>query len=177
MDAPVDTLGLTLIEKTVLCSLVSHLNAKRNGTEVWPSIDRLMRLTGASRSAVKRALRRFEDFEFIKTRTDTGRTNVYSINVDAIRRQSNPVHGGPGQGDTRSTQNPPLVHGGPRTAKEQPNRTANGFSSFGCSANLKVSDGDQQRKMAFLGMVDQAVEQMRPDGHEWPTVKKTGGAA
>lgn len=185
LDAPVDVLGLTLIEKAVLCSLVSHLNAKRNGTEVWPSIDRLMRLTGASRSAVKRAMRRFDELGLVKTRSDTGRTNVYSINVDAIRHRVDPVHGGLGRETdpvhgglgTRSTENQGGVHRGPRTAKEQPIGTANGFSSFGCSTNLKVSDGDQQRKIAFVSLVDQAVDGMRLDRPEQPNFKKTGDDA
>jgi len=44
LDAPADWLGVTLTEKAVLVALASHLNARRNGTEVWPSLARLSAL-------------------------------------------------------------------------------------------------------------------------------------
>lgn len=181
IDAPADWLGLNLTEKAILVCLVSHLNSKRNGTEVWPSIDRLALLSGGSRSSIKRALRKFEDLGFIKTRTDSGRSNVYSVHVEVIHSYANPVHCGPG-----ISTNP--VHGEPGTRfmvnqggftvnPEQPKNSQQGttedLSPFGCSTNLKLRDGNHQRKLAVHGMIAGAVKSVSKPDQEQPTIDKS----
>ena len=180
IDTPAERLGLSVTEKAVLVSLTSHLNAKRNGSEVWPSVARLAALTGASISVARRCMRKLETLGFVKTRTDTGSSNVYSIIVDAIQSATDPGQidrgngADPGQIDrptpVRSTGDPGQIDR--RTTKEQPIRTDESFSPIGCSANLKLKDGDHQRKMALAGVVSKAAKRMRVDHDEQPTIEK-----
>lgn len=166
--------------KYVLLELVSHVNARRNGTEVWPSIARLASLAGRGESTVRRALQVLEALELIKTRTDNGKSNAYTINVEVIRSLCDPRHGDRGQaadpchgeGGTPVMVTGDPCHGDTRTAKEQPIRTAEGFSPFGCSKSSRLVDGDHQRKMALAGVVAGAAGRMRVNHAEQPKEEK-----
>lgn len=188
IDAPASVLGVSAPEKSVLVALVSHLNSARNGVLVWPSQQRLAEMTGLGASTVRRVLVRLEALGLIKRQESGSRHNVYAVQREVIHdlcdtarsERYNPSQNGD---SARSERSIPLgasantARSERLTTKEQPNRTAYEFDPFGCSANLKVSAGDQQRKMALVGLVDQAIDGMRPDTHEWPKVEKTGGDA
>lgn len=182
VDTPAEWFGLSCQEKAVLVSLVSHLNSKRNGTEVWPSLDRLARLAGLGERTVRRAMRQLEQLGIIKTRTDTGRSNVYSIHVEVIHRLAYPGQSGrgsdtdPGHSDrgTPARVAGPPGQSGRLTTKEQPTGTAERVSSFGCSGNPKVIDGPHQRKLAVHGLVASAVKPVSKHDQEQPTIEKPG---
>ena len=182
LNTPADWLGLNANEKTTLVYLVSHLNAKRNGSEVWPAKDRLSRLSGLSTSSIQRSIRALEALGYIKTRTDSGKSNVYSINTDAIRAAAggvDPGHceQGPPADPSQCEQGTPVSvtgdpgHCDPRTAKEQPKGTTEAVSPFSCSTNLKVGDA-HQRQLAVHGLISDAVKSVGHTEHEQPATEK-----
>lgn len=179
-DAGAEALGLTGTQFALLRALVDRYNAVKNGTEVWPSIAYLVRITGFNEKTVRRAKQALQKNEFIKVYSDFGKSDVCSINVDLIRDLADPSQKRQGSSADPSqnregypSQNrggtPPNI--GTRIAKgtAKPN---NPVPTVGCSANLKVGDGPHQRKMALAGVVAGVSEQMRTVPHETPTEEK-----
>lgn len=182
IDAPAAALGLTGPEKSVLVALISHLNQSRNGYLVWPSQQRLAAITGFGESTIRRVIRKLEQLELIKRQDSGARHNLYSVSREVIHSlcntgQSERYYPSQNCVTGHSERSIPVRASGNTgqserlTTKEQPNRTADSFSPFGCSANPIVSDGDHQRKLAVHGVVAEAVERMRPTRPEQPTVK------
>lgn len=91
LDAPAEWLGVNLTDKAVLQALVGHLNHKRNGTEVWPSNERLASLTGGSHDTVSRAKTRLHEKGLIKIQRDRGKADLCTINTDMIRTLADPA--------------------------------------------------------------------------------------
>lgn len=180
---PAKVLGLTGPEKAVLMGFVDCHNGRRNGAEVWPSVATIATRTGFNEKTVRAAKRRLHELGWLRIYTDSGKTDLCAINVEALRVAGDPYQKRQGSesgplpnpaGDPSQIRQGTPPRSGRRMTKEPPSELQTSLT-FGHSTNLKVSAGDQQRKMAFLGMVDEAVERMRPDSQEWPTVKKTGG--
>lgn len=179
LDAGAAQLGLTCPEKSTLIALASHLNAKRNGTEVWPANARLADLTGLSESSVRRALQKLHALQLIKIRSDNGKSNTYTIDAGVIHSLADPCHSDtpkPADPCHTDTTTPVSLTGDPchsdtRTAKEQPIRTA-GLSNLGCSRILGVAENPEQRRMPLAGVVARAADAMRPDYQEQPTENK-----
>ena len=181
IDAPCNVLGVTAAEKSILTALASHYNAKRSGTEVWPSESRLAELSGLNTRTVRRGLHELQDLEFIKIRPRSGTSNVYSINVEIIRSIADPGHGvrgnvevihNPGHG----VRTPPDMvskdpgHGVRQTA----NRTAKGKSqvrTVSCSSTSKVTGDPKQRELAVLQNINAVAESKRIDYGEQPKIK------
>ncbi len=182
LDAPADSLGLSAQDKSVLIALASHYNAKRSGTEVWPSLARLSGLTGLSERTVRRSLRNIESLELIKCRSKAGTSNLYTINAEIIRGLAHPGHSdrgnakvmhNPGHSDrgTPVTLAAPPGHCGPLTA----NRRAKGKSplpTVGCSSTSKVLEDPRQRKLPVHGVVAGAADRMRVDDAKQPKIEK-----
>lgn len=183
-DIPASTLGLNLTDKAVLRCLVDHLNSKRNGTEVWPSNARIAELTGAHPETVGKSKLRLHENGFIKIRRDSGKSDMCTINVAMIRALADPpanTGGSAAHPPGNPGGYPPVNTGGtppeipPRREKEPLNRTRPpDLFPFSGSATLKVGDGDQQRKLALLGIVTEASDRMRIDREEPPTKEKDG---
>lgn len=191
LDAPASFLGLKATDKTVLTTLVSYLNPRRNGTEVWPSNETLGAQIGCKRDAIRRSKMRLQSLDLIKIRADQGKSDLISINVDLIRRLADPAkrasesyphptQNATGQepdptqnatGTLRNLQRDPTQFA-TRTAYEQPKGTSHP-SNFGCSTNPKVGDGDQQRKMPLPAVIATAADSMRSPAKEQPTEEKS----
>jgi len=170
-----------LILKSVLIALVGHLNPRRNGTEVWPSVARLVELTGLGDSTIRRAIRQLEALHLIKIRSDSGRTSLYTINDPVIRGLANPCPGdrgaeaNPVPGD-RGTPFPGTGHpvpGDRRNSKRTAKGNNKGISSISCSSPERLVDGPHQRKLAVLGLVAEAADRMRSPDREQQTGKKS----
>lgn len=187
-DAPADWLGINFTDKTVLQALASHLNSRRNGTEVWPSNDRLAALTGGSTDTIARSKRRLHKAGLVKLRRDRGKSDMVTVDVDEIRRRCHPPQ--IAEGTAPDTSDPPQnAEGTPRKMRRDPpqiaDRTAKepakgnskpDIPSLGCSADLKVGDGDHQRKMQLMGVVAEGARQALADAREQPTEEKDDGA-
>lgn len=187
-DASAGALGLNMTDKAVLRALVDRMNSKRNGTEVWPSIDYLADRTGGSLQTIRRSLHRLAGADgghpFIKVRTDSGKSNVYTINAELIRALSDPCQIGRGEKvdpyqNGRGT--PAKVEGDPcqigtRTAKELAQGNSKEVFPIGCSTSPKVGDGPEQRKLAVHGIVAGASKRMQSPAQEQPTDEKAGRA-
>jgi len=180
LDASTDTLQLNGHQKAVLVSLASHLNPKRNGTEVWPSLARLVALTGFGESTVRRALQKLHAGGLIKIRSDTGKSNTYTVNAEVIQQLTDPCHTGRGQTADpcqADTPTPVTLTGDPcqadtLTTKEQP--IVNTVPSpIGCSGVSDIKDGDHQRKLAVHGLVQSVAEKFTAVQQEQPTEEKT----
>lgn len=179
LDSPAEALSLTGQEKSVLVSLAGHLNHKRNGTEVWPSLSRLASLTGFSESTVRRALHKLHALELIKIRSDNGKSNTYTVNSEVIHRLADPFHSDRGQAADpcqADTPTPVTVTGDPcqadtRTAKATANLNS-GRSSVGCSRNSAAAQNPAQRKLAVHGIVAGVADAMRADNQEQPREEK-----
>lgn len=179
LDAPAEALQLTGQEKAVLLALASHLNAKRNGTEVWPSLARLASLSGFSESTTRRALHKLDRDGLVKIRSDYGKSNTYTVNSEVIHSLADPFHTDRGQaGDPchSDTPTPSTLTGDPchtdtLTAKGTANLNS-GLSPVGCSRNLTVKENPAQRKLAVHGMVAKAADAMTVQTDEQPTKEK-----
>lgn len=179
MDTPASRLGLNFTDKAVLQALVGHLNQKRNGTEVWPGNERLAELTGGSIDTIRRAKKRLHDSGLIRIRRDSGKSDVCSIDVDAIRALCDPLQNAKGQ-----TADPSQIAGGtpsklPGDPSQIATRIAKGTTNLNSqvptvshSAMLKVGDGPEQRKMPLAGIIAGAAERMRVSPQEQPTGEK-----
>ena len=68
--------------KLLLLALADHCNGTTNGCECWPSLDRLMDLTGLSRSSVCKYTNELERLGHIRRNRSSGRTStVYNLMV------------------------------------------------------------------------------------------------
>ena len=180
LDTPAEMLELNLTDKTVLQSLVSHLNQKRNGAEVWPSNERLALLTGGSVNTVRRAKHRLHQAQLIKIQHHSGKSDLCTINEDLIRALADPSQIARGQTADPSQNGrgtPPKMVGHPsqigrRTAKGT-TKGNNQDSTFGCSSTSKVLEDPRQRKLAVHGIVAGVAERMRADNAEQPKIEKS----
>lgn len=180
LNTPAEALGINFTDKAVLQSLVSHVNANRNGTEVWPSNDRLASLTGASIDTIRRAKHRLHESGLIKIRPDSGKSDLCTINSELIHSLADPSQNARGKAADPSQNaggTPSRMPGHPsqiatRTAK----RTAKGNnqdSTFGCSSTSKVLENPKQRKLAVHGIVAGVADRMRADKAEQPKIEKS----
>lgn len=183
-DLPAKKTGLNMADKAVLRCLVDHLNAKRNGTEVWPSNARIAELTGAHPDTVKKSKVTLHSLGLIKIRRDSGKSDLCTINEQAIRAlldppgfsggaESDPPEKAGGYPPEKTGGTPPKNH--PRTAKEQLSSNSC-ISPVSCSTDLKVQDGPHQRKLAVHGIVAGAAKDLRSPTQEQLTEKKAGEA-
>ena len=179
LDTPAEQLGLNLTDKAVLQSLAGHLNTKRNGTEVWPSNERLAALTGGSVKTVRRAKHRLHQAQLIKIRRDSGKSDMCTINAELIRNLTDPSQIGRGKAVDPSQNGrgtPPKLaldpsQIGTRTAKGTTKLNSQDLT-VGCSSTSKVLEDPRQRKLAVHGIVAGAAKRMRIDNAEQPTIKK-----
>ena len=176
LDTPAADLGLTGAEKAVLTAIASHLNPKRRGFEVWPSLARIADLSGFGVSTCQRAIKHLHVVELIKIQSDTGRANSYTVNAALLKSLANPGHSDrgiapdPGHHDqgTPVTMTGDPGHCDHLTAKEQPIRTTERRSSLGCSRISPVGASSRQRQLAVHGLVASATDSVRVDAAEQP---------
>ncbi|HNP65502.1 MAG TPA: helix-turn-helix domain-containing protein [Woeseiaceae bacterium] len=192
LDAPASCLDLKLTDKSVLCALVSYLNSRRNGAEVWPGNERLAEQRGTSVDTIRRSKNRLHDSGLIKISRDSGKSDLVTINEGLIRSLCDPQQIARGQeadppqnaaGTPSKMRGVPLANceGTPskllgEQPKEQPIEQPSGksgLSNLGCSRNSRVADGPHQRKMAMVGIVAEAAESMRVTSQEQPKEEKT----
>jgi predicted transcriptional regulator len=76
-------LDITATQKWTLVCLLDHQN-KKNGTKVWPSIERLVAMVGHSESTVRRALQDLSEVGFVTIEYQPGATNLYYLNLEMI---------------------------------------------------------------------------------------------
>lgn len=178
LDAPAEWLGVNITDKAVLQALVGHLNHKRNGTEVWPSNERLASLTGGSHDTVSRAKTRLHEKGLIKIQRDRGKADLCTINTEMIRTLAHPASqtipdseqavgksadptqnaGGPNAdptqiavGTLRKLQGDPTQNAY-RTSKRT-TEVNHENSSFGCSPISEMVGGPGQRELAVHAVV------------------------
>lgn len=78
-------LDLTATQKWTLVCLLDHQN-KKNGTKVWPSVARLVTMTGFSDSTVRRAIHNLEVLGFFNVERQDGASNLYYLNIEMLEK-------------------------------------------------------------------------------------------
>ena len=151
LKTPPDALGIDPVARTVLLTFLDYWNPKRSGAEVWPGFKRLTWQTGISESVLRRAIRRLEAYDLVKTQRQRNAPNRYTLNVALIGRLCDearpfePVRS-TGESSSGSVES---------TDRDRSDRPPNALSTP--SDRLKAfpdhSQGPRQRSMPMLGDV------------------------
>lgn len=178
LDASAADLSLKSVDKFVLVTLAKHLNPQRNGALVWPSQARIVELTGASESSVRRSLARLEALAYIKRQRSERRNNIYAVQSDVILAVIDTGHTDRLDADTGHTDRsiPVTLTGNTgHTDRLMVNRTAKGNTEgtiVSRSPGRKECKDEHQRSMALLGIVSQVADAMSTNNAERPKIEK-----